>query len=157
MSAGQTGHMTGQMGHVQGTDGTQTRGCPAKILYVCSFFSFPKKKGLLLNFPAVILAAGVILKEDLQSPLLGEEAMWEARDRLGARVLGSQELRRGNGRQSLVKNEMILNVSLRILTSLSVFLEIPCILKTKNLKVRRKGLRLPDSALQPRSLFLSTF
>ena len=39
MSAGQTGQMTGQMGHVHGTDGTQTRGCPAKILYVYwSFF-----------------------------------------------------------------------------------------------------------------------
>ena len=40
MSAGQTGQMTGQMGHVHGTDGTQTRGCPAKILYVYWFF-FP--------------------------------------------------------------------------------------------------------------------
>ena len=34
MSAGQTG----QMGHVHGTDGTQTRGCPAKIIYVYWFF-----------------------------------------------------------------------------------------------------------------------
>ena len=41
MSAGQTGQMTGQMGHVHGTDGTQTRGCPAKILYVYWFFFFP--------------------------------------------------------------------------------------------------------------------
>ena len=40
MSAGQTGQMTGQMGHVQGTDGTQTRGCPGRILYVYWFFSF---------------------------------------------------------------------------------------------------------------------
>ena len=31
---------TGQMGHVHGTDGTQTRGCPAKILSVYWFF-FP--------------------------------------------------------------------------------------------------------------------
>ena len=44
MSAGQTGQMTGQMGHVQGTDGTQTGGCPAKILYVYWFFSFPNKR-----------------------------------------------------------------------------------------------------------------
>ena len=35
MSAGQ---MTGQMEHVQGTDGTQTRVGPAKILYVYWFF-----------------------------------------------------------------------------------------------------------------------
>ena len=41
MSAGQTGQMTGQMGHVQGTDGTQTRGCSAKILYVYCFFLSP--------------------------------------------------------------------------------------------------------------------
>ena len=44
MSAGQTGQMTGQMGHVHGTDGTYTRGCPAKIFYVYWFFfpqSFP--------------------------------------------------------------------------------------------------------------------
>ena len=39
MSAGQTGHMTGQMGLVHGTDGTHTKGCPAKILYVYWFFS----------------------------------------------------------------------------------------------------------------------
>ena len=41
MSAGQTGHTTGQMGNIHGTDGTHTRGCPAKILYVCWFFSLP--------------------------------------------------------------------------------------------------------------------
>ena len=41
MSAGQTGHMTGQMEHFHGTDGTHTRGCPAKVLYVYWFFSFP--------------------------------------------------------------------------------------------------------------------
>ena len=40
MSAGQTGQMTGQMGHVHGTDGTQTRGRPAKILDVYWFFFF---------------------------------------------------------------------------------------------------------------------
>ena len=38
MSAGKTGHMTGQMGHAHGTDRTHTRGCPAKILYVCWLF-----------------------------------------------------------------------------------------------------------------------
>ena len=38
MSPGQTGHITGQMGRVSGTDGTHTRGCPAKILYVYCFF-----------------------------------------------------------------------------------------------------------------------
>ena len=37
--------MTGQMGHVQGTDGTQTGGCPAKILYGYWFFlSLAKRK-----------------------------------------------------------------------------------------------------------------
>ena len=41
MSPGQTGHITGQMGRVPGTDGTHTRGCPAKILSVYWFFSFP--------------------------------------------------------------------------------------------------------------------
>ena len=43
MSPGQTGHITGQseMGRVPGTDGTHTTGCPAKILYVYWFFSFP--------------------------------------------------------------------------------------------------------------------
>ena len=40
MSPGQTGHITGQMGRVPGTDGTHTRGCPAKLLYVYWFFSF---------------------------------------------------------------------------------------------------------------------
>ena len=38
MSPGQTGHITGQMGRVPGTDGTHTKGCPAKILYVYWFF-----------------------------------------------------------------------------------------------------------------------
>ena len=41
MSPGQTGHITGQMGRVPGTDGMHTRGRPAKILYVYWFFSFP--------------------------------------------------------------------------------------------------------------------
>ena len=41
MSVGQTGHVTGQMGHVHGTDWTHTRGSPAKILYVYWFLSFP--------------------------------------------------------------------------------------------------------------------
>ena len=47
MSTGQTGHMTGQMGHFHGTDGTHTRGCPAKILYAYWFFSFPREGGLV--------------------------------------------------------------------------------------------------------------
>ena len=51
MSAGQTGQMTGQMGHVHGTDGTQTRGVPAKILYVYWFFSFPRKNPPFGNPP----------------------------------------------------------------------------------------------------------
>ena len=41
MSAGQTGHIMGQMRRVPGTDGTHTRGCPAKILYVYWFFLSP--------------------------------------------------------------------------------------------------------------------
>ena len=46
MSAGQTGHMTGQIGHVHGTDGTQTRGSPAKILFLCLLvFFFTQKSG----------------------------------------------------------------------------------------------------------------
>ena len=40
-----TGQMTGQMGHVHGTDGTQTRGCPAKILYVYWFFFLSPETG----------------------------------------------------------------------------------------------------------------
>ena len=43
MSPGQTGHITGQMGRVPGTDGTHTRGCPAKFLYVYWFFSSTAK------------------------------------------------------------------------------------------------------------------
>ena len=41
ISAGHTGHMTGQMGHVHWIDGTHAKGCPAKILYVYCFLSFP--------------------------------------------------------------------------------------------------------------------
>ena len=49
LPVGQTGHMTGQTGHVYGTDETHThthththtRGCPTKLLYVYWFFSFP--------------------------------------------------------------------------------------------------------------------
>ena len=44
MSPGQTGHITGQMGCVPGTDGTHTRGCPAKILYVYWFFLSPLRR-----------------------------------------------------------------------------------------------------------------
>ena len=42
VSPGQTGHITGQMGRVPGTDGSHTRGCPAKILYVYWFFLSPQ-------------------------------------------------------------------------------------------------------------------
>ena len=49
MSPGQTGHVTGQMGRVPGTDGTHTRGCPAKILYV---YFFPH---VYMYFPSVSL------------------------------------------------------------------------------------------------------
>ena len=52
MSPGQTGHITGQMGRVPGTDGTHTRGCPAKILYVYWFFSFPISRRLCRRLPA---------------------------------------------------------------------------------------------------------
>ena len=45
ISMGQIGQMTGQMGHIHGTDGTQTRGCPAKILYGYWFFFFPERRG----------------------------------------------------------------------------------------------------------------
>ena len=49
---GQTGHITGQMGRVPGTDGRHTRGCPAKILYVYWFFLSPKEheEGLADSF-----------------------------------------------------------------------------------------------------------
>ena len=51
MSPGQTGHITGQMGRVPGTDGTHTRGCPAKILYVYWFFSFPSTRAPVTHEP----------------------------------------------------------------------------------------------------------
>ena len=66
MSPGQTGHVTGQMGRVPGTDGTHTRGCPAKILYVYWFFSFPiendsktTEKRLEINSPGGVSVVGV--------------------------------------------------------------------------------------------------
>ena len=55
MSPGQTGHITGQMGRVPGTDGTHTRGCPAKILYVYWFFFFPQQ------IPSCVLCSSVFL------------------------------------------------------------------------------------------------
>ena len=51
MSPGQTGHITGQMGRVPGTDGTHTRECPTKILYVYCFFSFPCRHPLGPSLP----------------------------------------------------------------------------------------------------------
>ena len=50
MSPGQTGHITGQMGRVPGTDGTHTKGCPAKILYVYWFSLSPKVPDVKLAF-----------------------------------------------------------------------------------------------------------
>ena len=59
MSPGQTGHTTGQMGRVPGTDGTHTRGCPAKILYVYWLFFFPHKMVVFsCSFRVVMLSAG---------------------------------------------------------------------------------------------------
>ena len=50
MSPGQMGHITGQMGRVHGTDGTHTRGCPAKISLCLLFFFFPH----LIGFKSAI-------------------------------------------------------------------------------------------------------
>ena len=63
MSAGQTGQMMGQMGHVHGTDMTQTKGCPAKILdvYWLFFLSpvFLRKRRLdNLGFSSLALVFG---------------------------------------------------------------------------------------------------
>ena len=52
MSPGQTGHITGQMGRVPGTDGMHTKGCPAKILYVYCFFLSPFN-GLFSGTPVI--------------------------------------------------------------------------------------------------------
>ena len=68
MSAGQTGHMAGQIGHFHGTDGTHTRGCPAKILYVYCFF-FPQLKRTDLR---VLIDQG--RKSASQAKLLGRLA-----------------------------------------------------------------------------------
>ena len=43
MSPGQTGHITGQMGRVPGTDGTHTRGVPPKFFMFIGFFLSPIK------------------------------------------------------------------------------------------------------------------
>ena len=43
MSSGQTGHSTGQMGHVHGMVAIQKWRCPAKSLDVYCFFLFPIK------------------------------------------------------------------------------------------------------------------
>ena len=56
MSPGQTGHITGQMGRVPGTDGTHTRGCPAKILYVSP--PPPPPNPLALPPPSLSLGGG---------------------------------------------------------------------------------------------------
>ena len=77
MSAGQTGHMTGQMGqmgHVHGTDGTHTRGCPAKILYVYWCFLSPMISQGKLSEPlpwldySILLAIAVSSTSPLESP-----------------------------------------------------------------------------------------
>ena len=64
MSPGQIGHITGQMGRVPGTDGTHTRGCPAKILHVHWFFSFPSlAPSLNPNEPAALKTTTVVTGE----------------------------------------------------------------------------------------------
>ena len=72
MSPGQTGHITGQMGRVPGTDGTHTRGCPAKILYVYWFFPFPS------NFMRVMILQRMV-------PHVKDHLFWEIADKGGNR------------------------------------------------------------------------
>ena len=43
MSAGQTGQMTGQMGHVHGTDGHRPGGVPPKFFVFIGFSLCPPK------------------------------------------------------------------------------------------------------------------
>ena len=61
MSPGQTGHITGQMGRVPGTDGTHTRGCPAKILYVYCFCSFPNKNAIAMEIVVFCYRGSILL------------------------------------------------------------------------------------------------
>ena len=79
MSPGQTGHITGQMGRVPGTDGMHTRGCPAKILYVYWFFlsglfisPAHADKSHMVQRCAAELCASTQVEDTLQ--LLGEVA-----------------------------------------------------------------------------------
>ena len=63
MSAGQTGHMTGQMGHVHGRDGTHTRGCiPPKFFMFIGFFFFP----YFLGVGSVVIEFRVLGRPDIQ-------------------------------------------------------------------------------------------
>ena len=43
MSPRQTGHITGQMGRVSGTDGTHTGGVPPKFFMLIGFFLSPSE------------------------------------------------------------------------------------------------------------------
>ena len=61
MSPGQTGHITGQMGRVPGTDGTHTTGCPPKFFMFIGFSLSPlldkvsvagRGVSTLISFPA---------------------------------------------------------------------------------------------------------
>ena len=93
MSPGQTGHITGQMGRVPGTDGTHTRGCLAKILYVYWFFSFPIQTE--------------IQKKSRNTPDMLSEQILEflASVRLGVRKSGTtQEIRRSERFQNCAAN-----------------------------------------------------
>ena len=60
MSPGQTGHITGQKGRVPGTDGTHTRGCPAKILCVYWFIIyFPNDESTTLTKVVMNIASSI--------------------------------------------------------------------------------------------------
>ena len=97
MSPGQTGHITGQMGRVPGTDGTHTRGCPAKILYVYWFFSFPSY-ALPWAEPFLGFSLGILSKWSISKRHMKLQQPRNRFSRISFRVLKGGLFRKGVAR-----------------------------------------------------------
>ena len=68
MSAGQTGHMTGQMGHVHGIDGTHTH--THQAVFLQNSFQSKHKSERAKGAEKVLCGETVVQKGVLESPFL---------------------------------------------------------------------------------------
>ena len=95
MSPGQTGHITGQMGRVPGTDGDAHQGVSRQNSLCLLFFFFPhsSSKLYLLKLPFVNTVANQSLNKQIRANPGFKRAVKIAKLKMGAQINAKQRLK----------------------------------------------------------------